>query len=78
MKDFTDEKDQTFYTTKDIVIPKGTRIENWSQGQKEDFNRFEMIVGFGNDVAIPFRIYPDEMTEIYKHFDGFLSEYPPE
>jgi len=61
-----DKKDRAYYTTEDIVIPKGTLLENWSNEQKEDFNRFEMIIGFGKDAAIPFRIYASELEEIVK------------
>lgn len=57
-------KDQAYYTTEDIVIPKGTRLENWSDQQKGDFNRFEMIVGLHDDIAIPFRIYASDLKEI--------------
>jgi hypothetical protein len=64
--DLHDKKDQHYYTTEDIVIPKGTRIENWSIQQKQDGNRFEMIVGFGADYAYILSIYPDELEEIIK------------
>jgi len=64
--DLRDLADQEYYLTEDVVIPKGSRIENWSKEQKNDFNRFEMIVSFGKNCAIPFRIYPDELEDIIK------------
>lgn len=64
--DLEDTIDQEYFTSEDIIIPKGSIVENWSQEQKKDFNRFEIVVGFGKDAAIPFRIYPDELEEIIR------------
>ena len=41
IKNLRDTTNQEYYITKDIVIPKGSRLENWSLQQKNDNNRFE-------------------------------------
>lgn len=67
--DLNDKKDQAFQTTKDIVIPAGTVLENWSNEQKEDSNRFEMIFGTNSQTVITLKLYPSDLEEIIKNDD---------
>lgn len=72
--DLEDRRDQEYYTTEDIIIPKGTRIENWSNQQKADNNRFEMNVGFGKDSCFPFRLYPRELEDIIVNNPNLITD----
>ena len=71
--DLYDTRDQEYYTQKRIVIPKGTRLENWSNEQKNDCNRFEMTIGIGKNGVIPFRIHASELEELIKCEPSFFG-----
>jgi len=65
-------KDKEYYTTEDIVIPKGTRFENWGAQQKKD-EVFSCVVGIGKDAAIDFPISYSDMEEIMKVEPEFFT-----
>ncbi len=68
MSSTSDEKE--YVLQKDIVIPKGTRFDNFYKAAKEE-GYFETCVGIGKDCAEFFRI--NDMDEILQHESSFFK-----
>ena len=77
IKKFKTKEDQEYYTTKDIVIPAGSRIENWCNKSKENGD-FLLLFGIGNDFAMDIKITPSELEEMVVCNPEFLTTEKPE
>lgn len=69
-------EDQEYYTSEDIIIPKGSRIENWSNKQKESIEgRFELLVGIRKNETVSIKISPQRLQDIIvSEPDFFMQE----
>lgn len=73
-----DLEDQAYVTNRDVIIPAGTVIQNWSDQQKADGNRFEMTIGFHKDAAFFMKFTPSDLKELIVCDPDFLTEVDPD
>ena len=76
LKKIKTTEDQTYYTTRDVIIPAGSRIENWSNQSKEN-NTFNLLFGIGSDFAMDIKITSVELQEMIVCSPEFLTKEKP-
>ena len=69
--DHTMSDKKTFILQKDIVIPAGTKFDNYSN-EAIKYGYVEAVVGFGKDCVEFFRI--NDINEIMQHEPTFFIE----